>query len=175
MDIKTRELMFSSKSDEWGTPQDLFDELNKVYEFTLDPCATVENAKCEKYYTVEDDGLSKDWGGNTVFVNPPYTRGSIGKWIKKAYEESKKPNTIVVCLIPSRTDTKYWHEYCMNAAHIHFIKGRLKFEGEADNSAPFPSALVVFTTGFKEYALGLFQLPNRLFISSMNRKGVRLS
>ena len=174
MNKNTRELMFSSKSDEWGTPQDLYDELNKTYNFTLDPCATKDNAKCSKFYTIEEDGLSKDWEGHTVFVNPPYTRGAIGKWVKKAFEEGKKDKTTVVCLIPSRTDTKYWHDYCMNAAHIHFIKGRLKFEGEANNSAPFPSAVVVFTSDFNEYALGLFQLSNKLITSSMSRKGVKL-
>lgn len=174
MDTKTRELMFSSKSDEWGTPQDLYDELNKVYDFTLDPCATPENAKCDNFYTLEEDGLSKDWGGNTVFVNPPYTRGAIAKWMKKAYEESKKPDTTVVCLIPSRTDTKYWHDYCMKATHVHFIKGRLKFEGVADNSAPFPSAIVVFAGDGNKYSLGLFQLSNKLVTSSVSKKGIRL-
>jgi phage N-6-adenine-methyltransferase len=131
---------FKSESNEWGTPQELYDELNKEYGFTLDPCATSENAKCNKYYTKEDDGLSKDWSREIVFMNPPYGR-EISKWVKKA---SETKSAVVVCLIPSRTDTKYWHNYIFPKAHkIMFIKGRLKFSGHK-NSAPFPSAIVVF-------------------------------
>jgi len=144
---ETQEVMFSSKSSEWETPQKLYDYLNLEHNFTLDPCATEQNAKCEKYFTSEDDGLNKSWGGERVFVNPPYGR-DIKKWVKKAYEEGQKPNTVVVCLIPSRTDTKYWHQYCMKAWKIHFIKGRLKFENkfsaDVSSSAPFPSAVVIF-------------------------------
>ena len=131
---------FKSESNEWGTPQELYNELNEEYGFTLDPCATSENAKCNKYYTKEDDGLSKDWSREIVFMNPPYGR-EISKWVKKA---SETKSAIVVCLIPSRTDTKYWHNYIFPKAHkIMFIKGRLKFSGHK-NSAPFPSAIVVF-------------------------------
>ncbi|WP_213470256.1 DNA N-6-adenine-methyltransferase [Staphylococcus caprae] len=133
---------FSSKSNEWYTPQYLFDELNEKYQFTLDPCASHENAKCDKYFTIEDDGLTKDWSKDIVFMNPPYGR-NIKRWIKKAYEESVKGAT-VVCLIPARTDTTYWHDYIFNNAYnIKFLKGRIKFGG-AVNSAPFPSAIVVF-------------------------------
>ncbi len=133
---------FSSKSNEWYTPQYLFDELNEKYQFTLDPCASHENAKCDKYFTIEDDGLTKDWSKDIVFMNPPYGR-NIKHWIKKAYEESVKGAT-VVCLIPARTDTTYWHDYIFNNAYnIKFLKGRIKFGG-ASNSAPFPSAIVVF-------------------------------
>ena len=136
-------VMFSSKTDEWSTPQDFFDELNKEFNFTLDPCATPENAKCEKYYTKEDDGLKQDWSGETVFCNPPYGR-AIKNWVKKCYEESKKPNTTVVMLIPARTDTRYFHDYIYHKAkEIRFIRGRLKF-GNAKNSAPFPSMVVIF-------------------------------
>ena len=132
---------FSSKSNEWYTPQYLFDELNEKYQFTLDPCASHENAKCDKYFTIEDDGLTKDWSKDIVFMNPPYGR-NIKHWIKKAYEESVKGAT-VVCLIPARTDTTYWHDYIFNNAYnIKFLKGRIKFG--AVNSAPFPSAIVVF-------------------------------
>jgi len=145
MNKKTQQVMFSSKSEEWETPQDLYDYLNLDYRFTLDPCATKENAKCEKFFTMEDDGLSKSWEGEKVFMNPPYGR-DIKKWIKKAYEEGQKPNTIVVCLIPARTDTKYWHDYCMKAWKIHFVKGRLKFTNNniGNTSAPFPSAVIIF-------------------------------
>lgn len=133
---------FSSKSNEWTTPQYLFDELNEEFNFTLDPCATDENAKCSKYFTIEDDGLSKDWSNDVVFMNPPYGR-EIKKWIKKAYEESLN-GAIVVCLIPARTDTTYWHDFIFDKADdIRFLKGRLKF-GNGKNSAPFPSAIVVY-------------------------------
>ena len=133
---------FSSKSNEWTTPQHLFDELNQEFNFTLDPCATEENAKCSKHFTIEDDGLSKDWSNDVVFMNPPYGR-EIKKWIKKAYEESLNGAT-VVCLIPASTDTMYWHDFIFDKADdIRFLKGRLKF-GNGKNSAPFPSAIVVY-------------------------------
>lgn len=136
------EVHYSSKSNEWATPQNLFDELNDEFNFTLDPCATDENAKCSKYFTIEDDGLSKDWSNDVVFMNPPYGR-EIKKWIKKAYEESLNGAT-VVCLIPARTDTTYWHDFIFDKADdIRFLRGRLKF-GNSKNSAPFPSAIVVY-------------------------------
>ncbi len=133
---------FRSQVSTWSTPQDFFDKLNAEFKFTLDPCASHDDAKCYKYYTEEDDGLTQDWGGERVFMNPPYGR-DIKKWIKKAYDESQKPGTTVVCLLPSRTDTKYWHEYVMKAWEIRLVKGRLKF-GDSKNAAPFPSAIVVF-------------------------------
>ena len=136
---------FSSKSNEWGTPQDLFDRLNDEFAFTLDPCASKENHKCDKYYTIEDDGLKQDWGGHKVFMNPPYGR-EIKNWIKKAYHESLK-GAVVVCLIPARTDTIYWHNYIFpHAEDIRFLKGRLRFvKGNSiGDSAPFPSAVVIF-------------------------------
>lgn len=138
--------MYTSKSNEWGTPQNFYDELDKEFRFNLDPCATKENAKCEKYFTITENGLEKNWGGYTVFCNPPYGR-QIKDWVKKASEESKKPNTVVVMLIPARTDTKYFHDYIYHKVkEIRFIKGRLKFEknGECQSSAPFPSMVVVF-------------------------------
>lgn len=136
---------FSSNSNEWSTPQRLFEQLNAVYKFTLDPCSTEENHKCPTFFTREDDGLTKSWKGHSVFMNPPYGR-VIGKWIEKAYKESRDSYTTVVCLIPARTDTRYWHDYCMKANKIYFIQGRVKFENSEKelNSAPFPSAIVVF-------------------------------
>ena len=131
---------FSSKTDLWSTPQAFFDRLNFIYQFTLDPCANKENAKCSNYFTTEDDGLSQSWGGHRVFMNPPYGR-EIKNWMKKAYEESLN-GALVVCLVPSRTDTAWWHDYAMEG-RIEFLRGRLKF-GDAANSAPFPSAVVVF-------------------------------
>jgi phage N-6-adenine-methyltransferase len=136
-------VMFSSETDMWATPQEFFTELDQEFNFTLDPCASPENAKCAKYFTVEDDGLRQDWAGHTVFCNPPYGR-QIGKWVKKCYEESRKPGTTVVMLIPARTDTSYFHDYVYNKAReIRFIRGRLKF-GNSKNSAPFPSMVVIF-------------------------------
>lgn len=136
-------VMFSSETGLWATPQDFYDELNREFHFTLDPCATADNAKCEKFFTVEDDGLKQDWTGETVFCNPPYGR-AIKAWVKKCYEESRKPDTTVVMLIPARTDTSYFHDYIYHKAReIRFIRGRLRF-GNAKNSAPFPSMVVVF-------------------------------
>lgn len=133
--------MTSSNTDEWATPQDLFDALDATFHFTLDPCATPENAKCAKFYTKEQDGLKQDWGGAVIWCNPPYGR-EIGKWIQKCAEH----RGVAVMLIPARTDTRWWHSYIDKNpdAHVYFIKGRLKF-GNAKNCAPFPSALVVFT------------------------------
>ena len=129
---------FSSKTNEWATPQGLFDELDAEFGFTLDPCATAQNAKCSRFYTKQDDGLSKSWAGEIVFMNPPYGR-EIKHWIKKAHDEKE---ATVVCLIPSRTDTSYWHDYCMKG-EIRYIRGRLRF-GDSKGSAPFPSAIVIF-------------------------------
>ena len=137
-----KELMFSSKTDMWSTPQKFYDKLNDEFNFTLDPCATKDNAKCDNFFTVDDDGLKQDWSGNVVFCNPPYGR-AIKNWVKKSYEESLKNNTTVVMLIPSRTDTIYFHEFIYGKAEIRFIKGRLKF-GDAKNSAPFPSIVVIY-------------------------------
>jgi len=135
--------MFSSKTDQWSTPQDFFNELDKEFNFTLDPCADNFNRKCYTYYTEAEDGLKQDWNGYTVFCNPPYG-SAIKDWVKKCSDESKLPDTTVVMLIPARTDTKYFHDYIYNKAkEIRFIKGRLKF-GDSKNPAPFPSMVVVF-------------------------------
>ena len=129
--------MFTSKTDQWATPQDFFDKLNEEFGFTLDVCALPENAKCNAYYTPDIDGLKQLWHG-VCWCNPPYGRG-IGEWIKKASEA----DATVVCLVPARTDTAWWHDYAMKADDIRFIRGRLKFGG-SKNSAPFPSAVLVF-------------------------------
>lgn len=136
------ELMFSSKTDLWETPQDLFDKLNNEFQFTLDVCATPENAKCDKFYTEEQDGLEHPWKG-TVWYNPPYGRG-IGQWVRRALFASVSGSTVVM-LLPARTDTKWFHDYIYkrNNVEIRFIRGRLKFGG-SKNSAPFPSMVVVF-------------------------------
>lgn len=135
------DVLFSSKSDEWATPADLFNELNKEFSFTLDPCATDQNHKCEKYFTIEDDGLSKSWQNEIVFCNPPYSKIKI--WVEKCAKEARQNGAIVVLLIPARTDTKYFHNYIYHKCEIRFIKGRLKF-GDSKNSAPFPSMVCIF-------------------------------
>jgi phage N-6-adenine-methyltransferase len=137
------ELMFSTGKDDWETPPDLFKKLDDEFHFTLDPCCTEQTAKCRKYYTKETDGLKQDWGGETVFVNPPYSAKEQDKWVKKCYEESQKPNTKVVALLPARTDTERFHKYILNHAEIRFIKGRIKFVG-AKAPAPFPSMIVIW-------------------------------
>lgn len=136
--------LFTSNTDIWATPQSFFDKLNEEFNFELDVCANVHNAKCDRYFTEETDGLKQDWKG-VCWMNPPYGR-VIGDWIKKAYESSLNGAT-VVCLLPARTDTQWWHEYCMKG-EIRLIKGRLKF-GDSKNSAPFPSAIVIFGQGVK--------------------------
>jgi len=133
---------YSSKSNNWATPQPLFDKLSEIFgEFTLDPCATPANAKCSRFFTEEDDGLAQSWNEEMVFMNPPYGR-EISKWIQKAYQESFK-GADVVCLIPARTDTSWWHDFVMHASKIILLRGRVRFEG-GKNSAPFPSAVVEF-------------------------------
>ena len=132
--------LFSSRTDLWETPQDFFNKVNKEFNFTLDVCANNENKKCAKYYSIEKNGLLQKWEG-VCWMNPPYGK-TIGKWVKKAYEESRK-NCIVVGLLPARTDTSYFHDYIYNKAEIRFIRGRLKFGG-SKNSAPFPSMLVIW-------------------------------
>ena len=143
MNNQTKDKMsvhFSSEDHTWETPQDFFDEINKEFNFTLDPCCLKETAKCAKYYTPEDDGLIQSWDNEIVFCNPPYGR-VIKDWIKKATEQV---GGVVVLLIPSRTDTRYFHDYLYQKENVElrFLKGRLKFGG-AKNSAPFPSLLAI--------------------------------
>lgn len=136
-------ILFSSKSNEWETPQGLYNKLNNKYNFTLDPCSSLENHKCDKFYTIKENGLIQDWSNEIVFCNPPYGR-EIYDWVEKCYKESLN-GTKIVLLIPSRTDTKYFHEFLYKKPNIklEFIKGRLKF-GDSNNSAPFPSLLAYF-------------------------------
>lgn len=133
--------LYSHQSDEWATPKSIFDVLDAEFHFTLDPCATDENRKCKKYFTAEQNGLLQDWGGHTVFCNPPYSK--IAEWVEKAFRESRKDKTIVVLLIPSRTDTRYFHNFIYQRAEVRFVRGRIKF-GDSKNSAPFPSMVVIF-------------------------------
>jgi site-specific DNA-methyltransferase (adenine-specific) len=131
---------FSRATVECETPQPFFDELSWIFGgFDLDPCATKANAKCARFFTKADDGLAQRWEGK-VFVNPPYGR-DIPLWVRKAYEESLR-GALVVCLLPARTDTRWWQDYARRG-QVWFLRGRLKF-GKAKNSAPFPSAVVIF-------------------------------
>ncbi len=137
--------LFSSATGEWETPQDVFDALNAEFGgFDLDPCATLENTKCKNFYTQEDDGLAQPWWGK-VFVNPPYGRG-IKQWMQQCYIASRSMANLVVALIPSRTDTAWWHDFVMKADEIRFLRGRLCFTRNDGfrGSAPFPSAIVVW-------------------------------
>jgi phage N-6-adenine-methyltransferase len=138
--MSTIDVHFSSATDEHPTPRKFFDECVREFGgFDLDPCATAESAKAPRFFTKADDGLAQEWCGR-VWMNPPYGR-TIGTWMRKAYE-SAQAGCMVVCLVPSRTDTAWWHDYAMKGS-VRFLRGRLKF-GDAKNSAPFPSALVVF-------------------------------
>lgn len=162
-----KEVMFSSKSEEWETPQKLFNELDGEFNFILDPCATKDNHKCPMYFTKKENGLKQDWGEYlSVFMNPPYGK-NIGLWVKKAYETALG-GFRVVCLLPARTDTKWFHAYCLPDSHdgvkktVRFIKGRLKF-GDSKNSAPFPSMIVIM-----ESSLGL--IPSEKHIKEAKRQ-----
>ena len=149
-------VLVSTGKDNWETPQKFFEQLDREFHFTLDPCCSHKNAKCIKHYTEDENGLSKDWGGETVFCNPPYSlKGKQDDWVKKCYEESKKPGTVVVALIPARTDTARFHKYIWNgkASEERFIKGRLCFEIDGKpilnkngkpTPAPCPSMVVIW-------------------------------
>ncbi len=136
--------IYCSNTEEWGTPKGLFRLLDAEFGFTLDACASVENAKCDRFFSLLDDGLSQPWKG-IVWMNPPYGR-TIAQWVAKAHQEAQNGAT-VVCLLPARTDTAYWHEHVMAADEVRFVKGRLHFDGGHEtggHNAPFPSAVVVF-------------------------------
>ena len=134
------EVTTSSKTDMWATPQWFFDELNAEFHFETDLCATAENAKCAKFFTVEQDALQQEWTG-VYWMNPPYGRG-LNRWMKKAYESALNNGATIVCLLPARTNTAWWHDYCMKG-EIRFVRGKLKF-GNAKHGAPFPSVVVIF-------------------------------
>jgi phage N-6-adenine-methyltransferase len=139
---------FSSITTEWGTPQNLFDELSGRFgPFTLDVCATAENAKCERYFTKADDALMQTWDG-TCWMNPPYGRG-IGYWVAKAHDSARAGAT-VVCLLPVRTDTVWWQRFVVPSGEVEFIAGRIRFNGSTAKTdcAPFPSCVAVFQCGF---------------------------
>ena len=130
---------------EWSTPTAFFERLNIVWRFTVDVAADVANAKCARYYDAAADGLKQDWSGERVWCNPPYGRG-IGDWVRKAATTVEAaPSTVVVMLVPARTDVAWFHDYCLHApdCHVEFLRGRLKF-GDSKVGAPFPSMVLTF-------------------------------
>lgn len=139
---------YMSDRMDWETPADLFAALDDEFGFTLDAAASSSNHKCAKYYTAKDSAFDHEWGGETVFCNPPYGK-AIAKWVRKCSMEASRKDTTVVMLLPARTDTRWWHRYILNRAEIRFLPGRLRFEtdGKPGGSAPFPSAIVVMRTG----------------------------
>lgn len=137
--------LMSSDSYDWGTPQEFFNKVDQEFGFTLDVCASSWNAKCERFFSIEDDGLNQEWS-DVVWMNPPYGK-DIAKWMSKAVL-AWRGGVTVVCLVPARTDTKWWHDYAM-LGEVRFLRGRLKFEREdgPGDAAPFPSALIVYERG----------------------------
>lgn len=146
------EAMFSSATDLWETPQYFFDALDAEFGFDLDVCAMPENAKCERFYTPDEDGLAQPWDGKCCWCNPPYGR-QIGKWVKKGYETAMNGGKVVM-LLPARTDTRWFHSYINDVpiAQVRFVKGRLRF-GNSKENAPFPNMVVVFNKAVSEYDL----------------------
>lgn len=141
-------VVLSSDRHDWATPRAFFAELHREFGFTLDACAVANNACLPRYLSPEDDALSITWQGERVYMNPPFGHG-IGQWVKKAWHESRNGADPVVCLLPARTDTRWWHTYVQDAAEVRFIRGRMRFSGHKVN-APFPCAIVVFRHGNTE-------------------------
>lgn len=137
--------VYTSNSPEWGTPHSLFGFLHSKHQFTLDVCALPHNAKCPKFFDPAANGLIQDWGGQVCWMNPPYGK-EIGLWVAKAAQESQKPSTKIVALLPARTDTKWFHDHVLPFAQIEFLKGRLKFTlpGQTLGPAPFPSLIAIY-------------------------------
>ncbi len=135
-------VLFSSRSEEWPTPDGFYSALDDEFRFTLDPCATNENAKCELFYTKAQNGLIQNWGQNRVFCNPPYGQ-QMPLWAKKCFEASRD-GALVALLANARTDTRWFHDWVYGKAdEIRFVKGRLKF-GNATTAAPFPSLVAIY-------------------------------
>lgn len=140
-----------TQKDKWETPEHIFKKLNEEFGFTLDPCCEPNTAKCQKYYTIEDDGLTKDWKGEVVFCNPPYSNGNIDAWMVKCLRESMQENTIVVALVAASTSSRWWHEYVLGRAELRFVERRVRFVG-APYTATFSSVILVFgRTGIKSF------------------------
>ena len=139
--MRGSKVLFSHDSDEWYTPQEFYDQLDREFHFTVDPCATHENHMCAKYYTMEEDGLRQPWSGEVVFCNPPYSQ--IKQWLEKVKHEHETGGGTIVLLLPVRTSTIWFHEYVYHKAEIRFIRGRLKFSGSKQR-APFDSMVVIY-------------------------------
>lgn len=153
--------LYSSRSEEWGTPHEIFAALDAEFHFSLDPCATTANARCPKFFTKTEDGLKQDWCGERVFMNPPYGK-FIAQWMRKARTEAGR-GALVVCLVHARTDTRWWHDHVEGIAdEVRFVKGRLKFQksGLRPSPAPFPSAIVIYRPGSCHGVVDT-QAPNR--------------
>jgi site-specific DNA-methyltransferase (adenine-specific) len=134
--------LYSCRTDDWPTPQAFFDQLNREFKFTLDPCASAKNAKCRWFFTREDDGLKQNWRSHRVFCNPPYGK-AMRDWARKCYEASQG-GALVALLAHARTDTRWFHDWVYGKAdEIRFVRGRLKF-GDGSQSAPFPSLIAIF-------------------------------
>ena len=144
---KMQQSLLSSESYEWSTPDDLFEQIDGEFHFEIDVCATDQNTKCKKWFSPEQDGLLQEWRGS-CWMNPPYG-SQIKEWMKKAYMASLNGAT-VVCLVPSRTDARWWHDYAMKG-EIRFLLGRVRFSNSKDN-APFPSAIVVFRPNIYQFS-----------------------
>ena len=138
----SRKVMSSSKDMTWATPDEWFRYLDLEFKFTLDPCCVPETAKCKRFFTPADDGLSQSWADERIFMNPPYGP-ALAKWMSKAYESARDDGALVVCFVPARVDTQWWHRFAVKAADVRFPIGRVKFAG-AKNMAPFPVAIVIF-------------------------------
>lgn len=148
--IINRELANSAglkEKDFWKTPNGLYEPINNVFNFTLDPCCEIETPKCSKFFTLAADGLKQDWSKDVVFMNPPYSRGNIDKWVEKAYLESLK-GSVVVALLPVSASAKWWHNWVIQKSNIVYIQGRVTFI-DAESSAPFSSVLAIFNSDRK--------------------------
>lgn len=166
MNKKTLETLFSSKQMDWATPRELFNNLDNKFHFTLDAAADDTNHKCAKYFTKDDNALIQKWSGR-VWLNSPYGR-SILKWIKKVKEEMKNCE-VIVCLLPSRTGTTWFQDYCMKYAEVWFLKGRIKFVGMSNNSAPFDSIIAIFGKGHPPGTVKTYDLK---FTEPITEKGL---
>lgn len=143
--MSDRAYMPQAKSGDWGTPQWLFDGLNKEFLFTVDAAASKLNAKCERYWTEHEDGLVQPWQGESVYVNPPFFAPDLRAWSRKAWAESRKPGTVVVMLVPVKSDQPWWHRYAIQT-EVRFMLGRIKFEG-AKHHFPKDTAVLVYGRG----------------------------
>ncbi len=148
---------FDSDNTEWSTPFDFFNPWNHIFKFTLDVCATAKNAKVQKYFDIQQNGLKQSWQGHVCWMNPPYGRDMV-KWLQKAKYEADNNGVTTVCLIPSRTNTTWWHSLCLKASEIWFVIGRPKF-GDMEYGLPLPLVVVVFAPNAKQCKIGSYHLP----------------